>query len=143
VQTLSKDTDAFSALGPFAATGLPSTVALGRELLTLLPVIQRAAGTTPRNGGILDRLQANAERLVRIRPVEEVPGEDISAILSRIEVRAAHADIAGALTELAKLSPVMRAPAFDWTAKAEGRAKALEASRRLAADAAAALKPIP
>ena len=143
VQTLSKDTDAFSALGPFAATGLPSTVALGRELLVILPVIQRAAGTPPRDGGILDRLQANAERLVRIRPVDEVPGEDVSAILSRIEVRAAHADIAGVLTELAKLPPAVRAPAVDWITKAEGRAKALEASRRLAAAAAAALKPTP
>jgi hypothetical protein len=143
VQTLSKDTDAFSALGPFAATGLPSTVALGRELLVILPVIQRAAGTPPRDGGILDRLQANAERLVRIRPVDEVPGEDVSAILSRIEVRAAHADIVGVQTELAKLPPAVRAPAFDWMAKAEGRAKAIEASRRLAAAAAAALKPTP
>lgn len=140
VQALSNDTDAMSALGPFAATGVPSVSALSRELLVLLPVMQRAAGTASRDSGFLDRLQANAERLVRIRPIEEVAGEDAAAILSRTEVKAAHSDIAGALAELAKLPPAARSPAFDWIAKAEGRAKAIEASRRLAAAAVAALK---
>lgn len=143
VQTLSNDTDALSALGPFAATGVPSTSALARELLVLLPVMQRTAGAPQRDGGFLERLQANAERLVRIRPIEEVAGEDVAAILLRTEVKAAHSDIAGALAELAKLPPAVRSPAFDWIAKVEGRAKAVEASRRLAANAVAALKTNP
>ncbi len=105
--------------------------------------MQRAAGTATRDGGILDRLQANAEKLVRIRPIEGVPGEDANAILSRIEVKAAHGDIAGALAELAKLPPSVRAPALAWIAKAEARGKAVDASRRLAAEALAALKTNP
>jgi hypothetical protein len=143
VRPLTNDVNALSAIEPFAASGVSSAAALGRELLVLLPVMQRAAGLAPREGGILDRLQANAERLVRIRPIEEIPGEDATAILSRIEVKAGHADIAGALAELAKLPPAVRAPALAWIAKAEARAKALEASRRLAADAIAALKTTP
>ena len=106
--------------------------------------MQRAAGTAPRDGGFLDRLQANAEKLVRIRPIERSrPAMTPSRSLSRIEVKAAHADIAGALAELAKLPPAVRAPALAWIAKAEARSKAVDASRRLAADALAALKTNP
>jgi hypothetical protein len=143
VKPLTSDTNTLSAIEPFAGSGVPSAAALGRELLVLLPVMQRAAGTAPRDGGFLDRLQANAGRLVRIRPIEEIPGEDPAAILSRVEVKAAHADIAGTLAELAKLPPTARAPASDWIAKAQARQKAIEAGRRLAADAVAALKTTP
>jgi hypothetical protein len=143
VRPLTADTQALAAIEPFAASGMPSAAVLGRELLAALPVMQRAAGATQRDGGILDRLQANAEKLVRIRPIEAAPGEDANAILSRIEVKAAHADIAGALAELAKLPPAVRAPALAWIAKAEARGKAVDASRRLAAEALAVLKTHP
>jgi hypothetical protein len=143
VKPLTADTQALAAIEPFAATGMPSAAVLGRELLTVLPVMQRAAGIVTRDGGILDRLQANAEKLVRIRPMEGVPGEEANAILSRIEVKAAHGDIAGALAELAKLPSSVRAPALAWIAKAEARGKAADASRRLAAEALAALKTNP
>jgi len=143
VKPLLSDASSIAPLEPFAASGVPSAVVLGRELLPLIPTMQRAAGTVTRDGGLLDRLQANAERLVRVRPVQEIPGEDAHAVLSRIEVKAAHADIGGALAELAKLQPSVRAPALAWSARAEGRDKAVEAGRRLAADAVAALKPNP
>jgi hypothetical protein len=123
---------------------LPSNSVLGRELGQLVPAMREAAGTAqPREGSFLERLQANAERLVRIRPLEEKPGDDTHAILSRIEIKAGNGDIPGALAELAKLPPEVRAPAQAWIAKAEARAKADAASRKLAADAFAALKPSP
>ena len=143
VKPLTADAPTLAAIEPFAASGVPSAATLGRELLAVVPVMQRAAGTAPRDGGILDRLQANAEKLVRVRPIEAVPGEDANAILSRIEVKAAHADIAGALAELAKLPSAVRAPALAWIAKAEARGKAVDATRRLAANALAALKTNP
>jgi hypothetical protein len=143
VRPLTGDASTLSAIEPFAAAGVPSAAALGRELLVLLPVMQRATGAAPRDGGFLDRLQANAGRLVRIRPIEEIPGEDPAAIFSRIEVKAAHADIAGTLAELAKLPPAARAPGAEWIARAQARSKAIEAARRLAADAVAALKTNP
>jgi hypothetical protein len=84
-------------------------------------------------------LQANAEKLVRIRPIEEFAGDDPAAIIARIEARAAQADLAGALAELAKLPPGLRAGAQGWIAKTEARNAAVELSRRFAADAVAAL----
>jgi hypothetical protein len=127
------------ALEPFASAGLPTAAALARELMELAPALLQAAGAPPREGGFLERLQLGAEKLVRIRPLEEIAGSDPAAIIARIEVKASHADLAGALAELAKLPPAARAPAEAWIAKAEARTSALEASRRLAAVALAGL----
>ena len=111
-------------------------------MLALLPALAKAAGTPPREGGFLDRLAANAEKLVRVRPIEEI-GRRSGAILARIEVRAAQADVAGALAELAKLPAPVREGAAPWIAKVEARNAALASSRRLAADAFAALGKAP
>ena len=54
----------------------------------------------PPVGGFLDRLQANAEKLVRIRPIDEAPGDDPAAVVSRAQAKAARADFTGAVTEL-------------------------------------------
>ena len=130
-------------LEPFAASGLPSAAALSRELMGLLGTLAQASGTTPREGGFLERLQANAERLVRIRPLDEPPGDDPTAVLTRIEQRAAQADVPGALAELTKLPAPARASAQAWIAKAQARLAALAASRRFATDAYAALGKMP
>jgi hypothetical protein len=134
---------ALAPLEPFAATGLPSATALGRELVALTNALAQTSGAPPREGGFLDRLQANAERLVRIRPLDEPPGDDPAAVLTRIEQRALQADLPGALTELAKLPAPARAAAQPWIAKAQARLAAVAASRRFAADAFAALGKTP
>jgi hypothetical protein len=143
VKPLAPDANAAAALEPFAAAGLPSTAALGRELAAIVRALPRASAETSRDGGVLDRLAANAERLVRIRRVDDVQGDDRNAILARIEQRAAQGDIKDTMAELAKLPPDVRAPAQGWIAKVEARDKAIEASRKLAADAVAALKAAP
>jgi hypothetical protein len=141
-KALAGDAKALAPLEPFAATGVPSAPALARELAVIAPALkqaaQQAAGTPPRDG-FLEKLQASAEKLVRVRPLEEVAGDDPPAIVSRIEVKATQADLAGALAELAKLPPALRAPADAWIAKAQARAAALEASRGFAAAALAGL----
>ena len=132
------DSKALAPLEPFAALGVPSAVTLGRQLSELAPALYRAAGTA-RETGLLDRLTASAEKLVRIRPINEVPGNDPSAVIARIEFKAAHADLKGALTELATLPADVRAPADAWIKTAQARAAAIAASQRIAADALNAL----
>jgi len=129
------DAKSLAPLEPFADSGLPNATALAREISDLAPALLQAAGAAPREGGFLERLQSNAEKLVRIRRVEDVAGSDPAAIIARVEVKAAHADLAGALNELASLPEAVRAPAAAWIGKAQARAAAVDASRRLAADA--------
>jgi hypothetical protein len=98
-----------------------------------------AAGAPPREAGIFDRLTQGAEKLVRIRPINETPGDDPATLISRAEVKAANGDLAGALADLSRLPDAVRAPAGDWMKKAEAQAAALAAARRLADNAVGGL----
>lgn len=144
IKSLGGDPNMLRLLEPFASSGVPTEPALARELSALLPALLKASGVdAPGAGGFLDRLQANAGKLVRIRPAGEaagqISGDDSAAVVARIEVKAAQADIAGALAELNKLPAALRAPADGWIKKVELRKAALDASRKLAADSFRAL----
>jgi hypothetical protein len=138
-QSQGADAKALVPLAGFAATGVPRAQALARELSALEPALLQAAAGTPSDGGFLEKLQTNAERLVRIRPVEEVAGEEPAAVIARAEIKAARGDVAGALMEVANLPAPIRAPAQAWIGSAQARAAAIAASRAFAADALAAL----
>jgi hypothetical protein len=126
-------------LAAFAATGVPSASALAGEFATLAPKLLASANVAPADTSILGRLQANAEKLVRVRPVNDVQGDDAGAIVSRIETRSARGDIAGAVTEAEKLPPPTRDLAAAWIAKAQARVAAIEAAGRLATSSLAAV----
>jgi hypothetical protein len=128
-------------LAPFAAIGVPSAPALAQELRTLLPAILKISGAQAPPDGFFERLEANAGKLVRIRPIDAPPGDDVPAVLARIEIDTAKADVPAALTDLGKLADATRAPAQVWIAKAKLRQAALAAARRYAADTARALGP--
>lgn len=142
-KSLTQDASPLAPLEPFAASGVPNDAALGRELAALVQPMLKAAAPQASEASILDRLQANAEKLVRIRPIDAPAGDDPTAILTRIEFKAARGDIAGVLADIAKLPADSRAKAQPWLAKVEARDKAVAAGRRFNADAIAALKTSP
>lgn len=133
------DAKTLAVLEPFASSGVPSAASLARELTALIPAIGKAAPAKVGENGILEKLQANAERIIRIRPVGDQAGDDTAAIVARIEAKAARDDIAGAMAELSKLPASMRAPAGPWIGKAEKREAAIAASRQFMRDALTAL----
>jgi len=130
---------ALASLGRFAATGVPTAQVLARQLQALIPALVKAGGVEDAPSGFLDRLQANASKLVRISPVDAPAGDKTADLIARIEVAAAHADIASALRDIGKLPQPARQQAADWTGRAEAREKALGAARTLASDAARGL----
>jgi hypothetical protein len=139
-KSLMQDAGPLAPLEPFAASGLPNDATLSRELAALIQPMLKATAPQTSSGDYLDRLQANVEKLVRIRPVDAPSGDDPAAMLGRIEFKAARGDVAGALADIAKLPTDARAKAQPWIAKVEARDKAVAASRRLYADTIAALK---
>ena len=141
LKNLGVDPQAVARLEPFAASGVPAPQALAQELSALLPSMKTASDTdsTTRSGGFLDKLEANASKLVRIRKVGEATGSDPAAILARIEAHLARNDIAAADKELAALPEKVRSPAEPWRRKVAARQAALDASRKLGTDSAAAL----
>ncbi|HLN09755.1 MAG TPA: hypothetical protein VK281_12480, partial [Xanthobacteraceae bacterium] len=141
---LIQDKSVIDALEPVAASGVPTPQALSRDLSDLAPAMMRTAGKPAHEGGVLERLQANASRLVHIRPIEEAPGDDPSTVIVRAEVKATRGDIAGALAELGTLPADIRAPAAAWIRSAQLRIAAVEAARNFSVGAFAALgKPAP
>ena len=138
VKTLGADPKLVAALEPFARSGVPSAAALARQFSELAPALLQAA-EPPSREGVLGRLQMNAEKLVRIRRVDEAPGSDAAAILARSEAKASRGDLTGTAAELAQLPPNARAPAEAWIKSMQARIAAIDASRRLAADALAGL----
>jgi hypothetical protein len=138
-KALAPDPKVVAPLEPFAANGLPNPAALARQLSEVAPTMLKAVAAPPPSGGFLDRLQANAEKLVRIRPIDEAPGDDPAAVVSRAQAKAARRDFSGAVVELKSLPGNVRAPAEDWIRKVEACTAALDASRRLVVDALTAL----
>jgi hypothetical protein len=143
-KSLGAGQSAIIALAPFADAGVPSATALAHELAALAPALQQAAEPAPANSTFLERLESNAQHLIRITPVDAPPGDDPASVVTRIGVDAAHTDIAGALADIAKLPEAAKPVAAAWVQKTEARNAALVASRQLAAGALGALaKPNP
>jgi hypothetical protein len=139
VQSFGTDASALAPLQSFAATGVPSAAMLAGDLATLTPALRRASDTAADGNGFLGRLEANAQQLVRITPVDAPAGNDPSSVVARIDVDATRADIAAALTDIAALPEAAKPLAADWVKKAQARSDALAASGKIAADALAAL----
>ncbi|HEY5306819.1 MAG TPA: hypothetical protein VIJ52_09175 [Pseudolabrys sp.] len=139
-KALGADEKDLASLAPFTGSGVPSAQSLAQELRTLLPAMLKLSGTQAPSG-FIERLEANAGKLVRIRPVDAPPGDDASSVLARVEIDAAKADISAALSDLGKLNETTRAPAQAWIAKAQARETALADARRYAVDTARALGP--
>jgi hypothetical protein len=139
VKSLGVEDSVLAPLEPFAADGIPSVAVLARELTALTPALVRASGAEPSEDSFLGRLQANAQKLVRVTPVDAPPGDDSGAIIARIDVDARRSNIAAALAEIARLPDAARSLAGAWVNKAEAREAAIAASRRIAAAALAAL----
>lgn len=130
---------ALAPLWSFAASGVPNAKTLAKELTDLLPQMRKAVGTPATSGGFLERLQANAENLVRVRPADAPAGNDASAVLARIEQSAAQDNIAAALADIGTLPEAARQVAANWVTRATARQKALDAARDFATGATRAL----
>ena len=144
VQALGADQTATAPLEPFAADGLPNAAALAHEFALLTPSLLQASGAAPRESSFLGNLEAHAQKLVRITPIEAPAGDDPASVIARINIDAARGDIAAALAGIARLPESARALAASWVKKAEAREAAIAASRRIAADALAAIgRPAP
>jgi len=133
VRPLLPDAKVLAPLETFAATGLPSAAALSRELSQLSPTMLAAAGTPARDTSLLGRLQSTG--LIKVRPLNEAPGNDPTTVLGRADVKASRGDLAGARAEVASLPAAVQAPAQSWIARVDARDAALAAARKLAENA--------
>jgi hypothetical protein len=127
------DPAVLTQVAPFASTGIPNVQDLFRELGGLIPEMLKVSAPAAHEGGYLDRLQAHAERLVRIRPVGDQAGDDPATVIGRIERDMARRDLAAVLAEIDKLPAPAQTVAEAWRKKALARQTAGAASAKLVA----------
>jgi hypothetical protein len=137
-RSLAAKPDMLKPLDAFASSGIPTPVALSRELLTIVPKLSPPAEAPASGTGIVERLQAGASKLVRIERTDGV-GNDRGAIVARVTAAALRNDFVEARRELKTLPEADRAPAQVWLDKADARDAALAASRKFADGAMADL----
>jgi hypothetical protein len=137
-RSLAAKPDMLKPLDTFASSGIPTPVALSRELLNIVPKLSPPPETPASSAGIVERLQAGASKLVRIERTDGI-GSDRGAIVSRVTAAALRNDFVEARREVKTLPEADRAPAQAWLDKADARDAALAASRKLADDAMADL----
>ena len=141
LKALGVDAKNTEALEPFAGSGIPSAAALARELEALAPALQDASEPQSSNTTFVERLKSNAQKLVRITPLNAPAGNDPQAVVDRIRIDAAHADIGAALADINALPDAAKPLAAAFIKKAAAREAALTASQQIAAEALAALTP--
>ncbi|TWB07300.1 COG4223 family protein [Bradyrhizobium stylosanthis] len=137
-RSLAAKPEMLKPLDVFASSGIPTPVALSRELLTIVPKLSPPPEAPAANAGLVERLQAGASKLVRIERTDGV-GNDRGAIVARVTSAALRNDFVEARRELKTLPEADRVPAQGWLEKADARDAALAASRKFADDAMADL----
>jgi hypothetical protein len=137
-RSLAAKPEVLKPLDTFASSGIPTPVALSRELLNIVPKLSPPAEAPAAGAGIVERLQAGASKLVRIERTDGV-GNDRGAIVARVTAFALRNDFVEARRELKTLPEADRAPAQAWLDKTDARDAALAASRKFADDAMADL----
>ena len=142
-KSLAPNPDALKPLEVFAASGVPSPAILSRELLALVPKLSPPAPESTTGSGLVDRLRADASKLVRIERTDAV-GNDPGNVVARVTAAALRNEYKQARRELETLPAADRAAAQGWLEKADARDAALAVSRQFAAEAMTALaKPAP
>ena len=124
---LGADGAALATLKPYSDTGAPTAAALAASFARIAPSL--VAADNPETGdGVMDRMLDHMRKLVRVRAVGEVAGDDPAALVSQIEAALARGQAASALGIYARLPEPARKAGADW---------AKTAAARIAADAAA------
>ncbi|QCI64918.1 COG4223 family protein [Phreatobacter stygius] len=130
-----------AALQPLEATserGLAPAPLLARRFAAMAATLAKAA-PRPSDGSLFDRLAANAQSLIRIRPVGEAAGDDAPVVVARIEAKLGRADLAGALADFDRLPEATKAVARDWERDARARLAGEAALKQMADEAIGAL----
>lgn len=111
-----------AALSRLAETGAPSRSALA---VSFEPVAATAASRSrkpPRDAGLGARIAYAAGKVVTVRRVDEVDGDDPDALVARAELALRDGDVVAALALLDRLPPKGRDSVAVWRQGAERRA---------------------
>ncbi|MDA4845492.1 COG4223 family protein [Hoeflea poritis] len=102
------DSPAIDQLRNFAASGVPSRAELQSGFPTVANTIINAASGSGSDSGWVDRLMNSASSIVSVRPVGDVAGDSVEAIVARMETKLNNGDLQGAVDEWKTLPETSR-----------------------------------
>lgn len=123
------------ALREYAAKGVPTPAAIAAEADSAARRMIEAGGPDNPQAGLFERLWASAESLVTVRPIGDVEGDDVPAIVARIEAAVRNGDYAGAIAEYETLPDDAKAAGAEFIAKVKARQAADELVGKVLAEA--------
>ncbi|MCB1454583.1 MAG: phage tail protein [Rhizobiaceae bacterium] len=132
---LAPDAPEIAALRELAATGVPTAAAIAAETDSAARAMIAADQPDNANAGLLDRLWSSAESLITVRPIGAVEGDDVPAVVARMEVSITNGDYAGAVAEYETLPDAAKAAGADFIAKVKARGAADQLVAKVLADA--------
>lgn len=119
--SLAPDSPEIAALRELAASGVPTRAEIAREMSEAANRMAAAGRPADPSAGFFDRLWNSAQSLVQVRPVGEVEGTSVPAIVARIEAAVNAGDYARALAEYETLPEEPKAAGADFMARVRAR----------------------
>ena len=110
--------------------GAPTAAALAASFAKIAPSLV-AADNPDSGGGVMDTLFDHMRKLVRVRAVGEVAGDDAAALVSQIEAAFLRGQAARRSASYARLPEPARKAAADWAKTADARLAAEAAAQSL------------
>jgi hypothetical protein len=141
LEHLGADPAPLAILKPLAEKGAPTVSALAADFAKIVPTIT-AASEPQASGGVWDRLMLNMSKAVRVTPVGEVPGDDSTALVSRINGALGRGDLASAIAAWTRLPEPARQASQEWADQAKSRLAADRATQGILDDAMARLAAV-
>lgn len=140
LEKLGADKAKLAVLQPAASKGIVTTKTLADQFGALTPtLLATEKPASPPDENVFARLMSHAAGLVRVRKLNDLSGEDLSARVARIKDALAHDDLDRALQEWAAFPEAAKTVSATWAEAAKARAGALAAAKGIAADAMANL----
>ena len=112
-------TSILTPIESLSAAGVPTSASLFADLPTAIDGIV-ATTRTPREGDWVDRVVQRLQSFVRVRRVDG-KGAGTEAQIARTEMAARRGDLAGAVSQIAKLRGAAAIAAKDWVVAAQAR----------------------
>jgi len=132
--SIAPDSPDIAALRDMAAAGVPTRAAIEARMPAVATAMIDSGREVDPQAGIMDKLLSSAQSLVSVRPVGMVEGDDVPAIVARMETLLRNGDLAGALAQYDTLPPAAKEAGADLAAQIRARHSADEiVGRALAA----------
>lgn len=133
IKSFTKDSEALDKLSSYAKNGLVSELNLLGQFDDLLEAAL-VADLKGEGKGIFDKFVANAKSIISIRRTGNIEGDDIEAILARMEVAVNAKDLSKAVAQGKQLTGPAKAVFEKWMGLATSRLAAKDLMRQLSSD---------